>query len=314
MTHHERPRGKKINRHTPYPEAYKRDIAKVRARVDRRPVASAPVRLDPVENENGGVDHLRWGPLFSGDDDYFWLKLHDAFGTRHSAVVDVFLGQMIELCGGNQATEGLLNAAIAIVGSTKPKNEVEAMLAAQMVAVNHLTMRAAAAASTHSRYVPEREAKLVFRGARTFAEQIDVMARLKGAKPRTQEIHVHQHLHHHDERRIVEGDVHVHRPGGGDFGAPTRDANGGRKSADTNSIGEHPGRPALRSPDADGCAMPGPEGEGPTQVSPSWLRAWVGRAARGGQRLLQARRLDSRGQGNAPTASGGHAQIPEDQA
>lgn len=256
-----------------YPKAYQKAVTKIRTKAARREVVNPAVALERDADGNC----ITWGPAFKGDDDFFWLLLADTFGTVSSSVINCFMDQLIELSDGQRPDQTLLNGAISIIGSYKPKTEGEAMLAAQMVAVHMLTMKAAAYANSTSRWgVPEREARLVFRGARTFAEQTDTMARLKGRKGEQ-----HIHVHYEDKRQIVDGDVHVHR-GGRDFGAPSPDANdtGYGNPSDALPPPEPQVLPPLRSEDAGGHTVSGAEGEGATQVSPPRLRKGFRRAAR----------------------------------
>jgi hypothetical protein len=256
-----------------YPKAYQKALTKIRTKAARREVVNPGVALQAAKDGNG----FHWGPVFKGDDEFWWLQLAETFGTTANSVIDCFMDQLIELSGGQRPDQTMVNGAISIIGSYKPKTEGEAMLAAQMVAVHMLTMKAAAYAnSTSRRGVPEREAKLVFRGARTFAEQTDTMARLKGRKGEQ-----HIHVHYEDKRQIVDGDVHVHR-GGRDFGAPSPDAKGTGygKPADALPPPEPQILPPLRSKDPVGDAVPGAEGEGSAQVSPPRLRTGIRRAAR----------------------------------
>jgi hypothetical protein len=268
-----RPTTKRRRGQRPYPKVYKKALAKMRTRAARREVVNPGVALR-TDEAGEGVD---WGPVYRGDDDFWWLQLADAFGTVSSSVIESFVDQLIELSGGQRPDQTMLNAAISIIGSYKPRSEGEAMLAAQMVAVHTLTMKSAAYANSASRsYIPEREARLVFRGARTFAEQTDTMARLKGRKGEQ-----HIHVHYEDRRQIVDGDVHVHR-GVRDFGQSTRDANGAGvgKPAHALPAAEPQILTPLRGEDTDGDTLPGTEGEGATEVSTPRLRTRLGRAAR----------------------------------
>jgi hypothetical protein len=272
MSEH-RPSLKRRRGQRPYPKAYKKALAKMRTRAARREVVNPGVALK-TDDDGQGVD---WGPLYRGDDDFWWLQLADAFGTVASSVIESFMDQLIELSGGRHPDQTTVNAAISIIGSYKPKTEGEAMLAAQMVAVHTLTMKAAAYANSASRsYIPEREARLVFRGARTFAEQTDTMARLKGRKGEQ-----HIHVHYEDRRQIVDGDVHVHR-GARVSRLPTPDANdtGYGKPVDALPPPEPQILPPLRSEDQGGHAMPGAEGEGPTEMQAPRRRTEIRRAAR----------------------------------
>ena len=257
----------------PYPKAYQKALTKIRTKAARREVVNPGVALKRDTDGN----YISWGPVFKGDDEFWWLQLAETFGTISNSVIDCFMAQLIELSDGQRPDQTMLNGAISIIGSYKPKTEGEAMLAAQMVAVHMLTMKAAAYANSTSRWgVPDRESRLVFRGARTFAEQTDVMARLKGRKGEQ-----HIHVHYEDKRQIVDGDVHVHR-GGRDIGQPTSGANAGGygKPADALPPPEPQILAPLRSQDAPGHAMSGTEGEGATQVSPPRVRTGIRRATR----------------------------------
>jgi hypothetical protein len=272
MSEH-RPSLKRRRGQQPYPKAYKKALAKMRTRAARREVVNPGVALR-TDEAGQCVD---WGPLYKGDDDFWLLQLADAFGTVSGKVIESFVDQLIELSGGQHPDQTTVNAAISIIGSYKPKSEGEAMLAAQMVAVHILTMKAAGYANSASRsYIPEREARLVFRGARTFAEQTDTMARLKGRKGEQ-----HIHVHYEDRRQIVDGDVHVHR-GVRDFGPSTRDANGAGVGKPAHAL--PPPEPQILTPlrgeDADGHTVPGTEGEGATPVQAPRLRTGIRRTAR----------------------------------
>lgn len=240
----------------PYPKAYQKALTKIRTRAARREVVNPGVALQTGKGGHGTT----WGPVFKGDDEFWWLQLAETFGTVSGTVIDCFMDQLIELSDGQRPDQTLLNGAISIIGSYKPKTEGEAMLAAQMVAVHMLTMKSAAYANMQGRWhVPERETKLVFRGARTFAEQTDTMARLKGRKGEQ-----HIHVHYEDRRQIVDGDVHVHRGGRG-FGAPTPGANdaGYGKPGDSLPSPEPQILAPLRSQDPGGLTVSGTESEGP---------------------------------------------------
>lgn len=290
-------------RRSPYPKGYRKDLVKLRTRADRRQIKTPGVVVRPSKNRDGSS----WEPAHRGDDDYWWLKLADGFGTRSRAVIVTFMDQLIELSGGDEPDDTLVNAAISVIASYQPKNEGEAMLAAQMVAVNVLTMKAAAYANTaHGGWaLPERETRLVFRGARAFAEQTDVMARLKGRKGEQ-----HIHVHYEDNRQAIAGGVHVYR-GPEDFGGPTRDAyDASSKPARRLPPGAHASSPPLRGPDAERYALPRPEGEGPAALSLARLWSWIGRATGRGQRVVQARGLDGRSDQDAQGSGDRHARLP----
>lgn len=218
------------------------------------------------------------------DDGGFMHQVLNALGSRSFSVARAFTDELLALADGQTPERRaiVLNTGLAVINSYEPKNEGQAMLAAQMVAVHMAVMRAGAVSMKHSG-VSEPHAKLLFRGARAFAEQSEVMARLQGRTGK-QQIDVH----YHDHRRIVEGDVHVHRGGaenGGQAHAPNsaESAAGVQKfeRADLSEVGEHQERAALRGQDPKRRALPGPSREGASPLSAAWLWARIGRPARG---------------------------------
>ncbi len=268
-----RPSTKPRRGQKPYPKGYQKALTKIRTKAARREVVNPGVVLQAAKEGRDAT----WGPVFKGDDEFWWLQLADAFGTVSNSVIACFMDQLIELSDGQRPDQTMLNGAISIIGSYKPKTEGEAMLAAQMVAVHMLTMKAAAYANASGRWhVPEREARLVFRGARTFAEQTDTMARLKGRKGEQ-----HIHVHYEDKRQILDGDVHVHR-GARVSGTPSPDANdtGYGKPSDALPPPEPHGLPQMRSEDPGGHTVPRTEGEGSAKMSNARLRKGFRRAAR----------------------------------
>lgn len=154
------------------------------------------------------------------DDGLWWLQLADAFGTRSSAVIATFMAQLEALCGKShwddeakqwRLDENHFSAALAIVNSVKPRNEMEAALAAQMVAIHLLTMKVAAFAIRHE--YDTRTAATAGKLARTFTLQLETLQSLRGRKRTArQSITVrkesHQHVHYHRGEEESEGQPH----------------------------------------------------------------------------------------------------------
>jgi len=212
--------------------------ASLRKRADARPYPPG-VMLEPA-----GLDEEHWTPPHS-DSDLWALQLADAFGTRSQSVITTFMRQLEALCDMNfwdedahqwRLDEHTLNAALAIVNSVKPRNEVEACLAAEMVAVHLLTMKTAARAIKYD--YETQTAAVAARLARAFTDQIRTMQELKGQKRTTrQSIKVSKELHQH---------VHYHRG----------DEENRTQSHATEGTGEPEERAALPGPDEEGKAVP----------------------------------------------------------
>ena len=150
------------------------------------------------------------------------LALGEAFGTRSKAVITLFLRQLEALCSLEnwdeaakqwRLDENEFSAALAMVNAIKPRNEMEAALAAQMVSVHLMQMKCAARAILfeHDTQTAAVAAKL----ARTFVMQTQALQSLRGrSKTARQSIKVtkelHQHVHYHDDRGIGGSDRQPH--------------------------------------------------------------------------------------------------------
>ena len=147
------------------------------------------------------------------NDENLWaLQLADAFGTRSHAVVVTFMAQLQALCTDRQfdekagqwrLDENEFSAAIALVSTIKPRNEMEAALAAQMVAIHLLTMKVTARAIRDD--YDTRTAATAGKLARTFAMQMDALRAGRTRKPTARQSikvrkELHQHVHYHDDR------------------------------------------------------------------------------------------------------------------
>ena len=184
------------------------------------------------------------------------LQLADAFGTRSQAVINLFLRHLQELCGKNvwdeaaqqrRMDETELSAILALVNAFRPRNEPEAMLAAQMVATHLLTMKVGARALRYD--YDTRTAASFAKLAKAFAAQTEAMQGLKG-KRRTarQSIKVTRESHHHQH-------IHVHRGAGENEGQPHERSNAPAAKADDQ-------RALVRRQDPGGVVVPLSRDEG----------------------------------------------------
>jgi len=265
---HANPSPHRRPRKPPVPDLLRPFIEASRKRIEQRP-ASPGVDLER------GADGYRWNSPHR-DLDAWYVQICDAFGTRSHSTVAVFLDQLADLCpavrdenGDRMPNEVYLNAALNIVNGVRPRNEIEAALAAQMVAVHFMQMKASADALRLS-YVDHRTTGVAGKLARTFAMQCDTLAKLKGKTGR-QHITVRSDRHYHDHRHL-----HAEGPGGGieNGGRPHRPC----ARAGNGSPVEVEGRPALSGPDAARDALPVPGDERPKAVSHPRRRERVGRS------------------------------------
>ncbi|WP_324740098.1 hypothetical protein U8326_10025 [Tsuneonella sp. CC-YZS046] len=103
--------------------------------------------------------------------------------------------------------ENQFSAALALINSIRPRNEMEACLAAQMVAVHMMQMQTSARALKHKHDI--KTAATASKLARTFTMQIEALQALKGKRRSTKQNIVvtketHQHVHYHDHRGAEE--------------------------------------------------------------------------------------------------------------
>ena len=162
----------------------------------------------------------------------------------------MFMSQLQALCSADRwdndakqwrLDENEYSAALTIVASIAPRNELEAALAAQMVAVHLMTMQLAARAIKDS--YDSRTAAVAAKLARTFAIQMEALRanRTKRTTAR-QSIKVRKELHQH---------IHYHR---GDDGTDRQTHEPRAVAVDECA--------ALPSPDASGRVVPMPSRKG----------------------------------------------------
>ncbi|MGH6697606.1 hypothetical protein [Sphingopyxis sp.] len=152
------------------------------------------------------------------------LQLADAFGTRSRAVIDFFMSQLREFCGGNiwdeeaqqwRLDETEYSAMLALVNAHRPKNEAQAMIAAQLVGLHILSMKVTARGI---RYPYEtRTVTNAAKLATATANLTDAMQGLKGRnRTARQSIKVtketHYHAHRHDPPTPGGGAGNSERP------------------------------------------------------------------------------------------------------
>jgi hypothetical protein len=107
--------------------------------------------------------------------------LAEALGTRDLDFFRVFLSQLINAgSSGTKADEAGINFMLSIVKDIKPRDQLEAMLAAQMAAVHMATMRFARRLAQVENIPQQDSAERAFNKlARTFAVQMETLKRYR---------------------------------------------------------------------------------------------------------------------------------------
>ena len=200
----------------------------------------------------------------------------DALGSRSVSTAKTFVHSLTQLCSQNfhpvEGEEGggewcpdefELNMVLNIATSIKPRNEMEAALAAQMTAVHMMTMKTAARALEGWGTDP-RAAALSAKLARTFTLQWEALMRYRGKRRTTRQtitVSHEKHIHHHEHK-------HITIKGGGSEnggqGLKPSDCRNGANNRTTPGV-EHECRPALPGPNSSGVVVPMPSksGQGP---------------------------------------------------
>lgn len=147
-----------------------------------------------------------------GDEAGFAARLHDCFGTtspdfQNQAVGR--LGAIMRRKGEPRPTQTALNAALAAVDGARPKDEIEAMLAMQMIAT-HETALDMLTRAKQADYMPTLQecGSLAVKLLRTYAAQVEALGRLRrGGEQRV----IVQHVTVKDGGQAIVGAVN--RPG-----------------------------------------------------------------------------------------------------
>lgn len=134
------------------------------------------------------------------------IMLANAFGATNAEFTNTLIGQLANIAGvGNDVTTEQLNGVVAMVHGIGPKDETEAMLAAQMVAIHNATLSAARRLKG-SNTIPQQDSAstMLNKLARTFAAQIEALKKYRSTGE--QSIRV-QHVTVNEGGQAVVGDI-----------------------------------------------------------------------------------------------------------
>src|SRR5215203_6631805 len=134
------------------------------------------------------------------------LLLMEALGTASMDFVNPFVNQLASVASpGQEPDEDGLNFMLAVIDGIQPKDEIEAMLAAQMAAV-HMATLTFARRLNHVANAPQQDsAERAFNKlARTFAAQMEALKRYRTGGE--QKVTV-QHVHVNEGGQAVVGNV-----------------------------------------------------------------------------------------------------------
>jgi hypothetical protein len=174
-----------------------------------------------------------------------YVLLMEAFGTGDPDFLDGLLTQLASAgTQGREVDEKTLNFMLSVVKGIEPKDQVEAMLAAQMAVVHTATMTFGRRLA-HVDTIPQQDsAERAFNKlARTFAAQVEALKRYRTG----------------GEQRVTVEHVHVHSGGQAIVGTvesptPVNSSTYGNQG-DARQI-THTPQPAMRSPDKERQLVP----------------------------------------------------------
>jgi hypothetical protein len=163
-----------------------------------------------------------------------------------------------------------LNSLLAVLDGARPKDEIEAMLISQMVAVHHHAMdqlgKAARSATIDQVNV---HSNFAIKLMRTHVAQVEALAKLRRGGEQTVRV---EHVHVHKGGQAIVGTVTA---GGG---AALGNIGQCDDATDERTLAFAPGSPVW-SEEPGGAALPDGEGQGPEPMPASWR----GRGDRGAE-------------------------------
>lgn len=150
-------------------------------------------------------------------DPAFWaLAFRAALGTTNGDLARVLSDQLLNAvrpARNAPIDEGLANAALAAMHAIAPRDEIEAMLASQMVATHAAAMDMMG--QTHRaehRHTLQDNGNLAVKLLRTYSAQLEALQRYRGKGQ--QKVTV-EHVHVHKGGQAIVGNVEARTQGGG---------------------------------------------------------------------------------------------------
>lgn len=147
-------------------------------RTARRP----PARIKVARGKGGAITRSDHPDLATGT-----VNLLNAFGTVSLPFMQGLLRQITNVASqGQQPDEANINFVLGVVNGIEPRDEVEAMLGAQMAAVHMATMTFARRLA-HVENLPQQEGaeRALNKLMRTFATQMEALKRYRSTGQQT---------------------------------------------------------------------------------------------------------------------------------
>ena len=136
-----------------------------------------------------------------------------AMGTTDRDFFDGLMSQLVNAGQGQGRSENAVNFMVAVIKGIEPRDQIEAMLAAQMAAV-HMASMTFARRLAHVENIPQQDsAERAFNKlTRTFAAQVEALKRYRSGGEQKMTV---QHVHVGEGGQAIVGNVSAPREGVG---------------------------------------------------------------------------------------------------
>jgi hypothetical protein len=189
--------------------AEKEAVRRVLARREGR--SSAP---NVSIRHKGEIDVIS---LIQGDPVAGSVVVMDALGICEADFASWYLRQIINVAKpGSRADEKATNAILAGIAAMRPRDEVEAMLIAQMIATHELAMTFARRLK-RTENIPQQDSAVngLTKLTRTYAAHMEALKRYRSGGEQKMTV---QHVHVAEGGQAIVGNVSGSAPGGGAIG------------------------------------------------------------------------------------------------
>jgi hypothetical protein len=196
--------GKEHSSYTPTPAEHEQVRKFLDRRASRAPAPRIKIQQSPSKPVQVGPDH---------PSPEIWVAtLHEAFGTTELSFADDLLSQLLNTTHYHKdapVKAATINAALAAVCGIGPRDETEAMLAAQMVATHGAAMELLRRAmQAEYRHNLQDAGNLAVKLLRTYTAQLEALQRYRGKGQ--QKVTV-EHVHVHKGGQAIVGHVETTR-------------------------------------------------------------------------------------------------------
>lgn len=146
----------------------------------------------------------------------FLAAAANAFGTEDHAFIDMMLRQVSKMIPSDEINMDVVNGIFSALAGIGPRDEIEAMLAAQMVAIHFASIEATRRAGISNQSFDARNMNLKHAGQlmRTYTQQMEALNRHRGKGQQKMTV---EHVHVHEGGQAIVGTVNQGKGAGDQF-------------------------------------------------------------------------------------------------